>query len=586
MSSTSSINSLASSSSGLSSTNSALDLSNILTAVSGSSTTGIDVNAAVSAAIYADEAPERVWQADQVTLSNQTSALNQLQTATEAVYNDLQSLNTLTGPFSAMTVTSADPNYVSATAADGTTAGSHTVVVNNLATTASWYSDLESSPTSALPTSSLTITTTAGASATFATGTGNTGDNLNDLATAINGANLGVTASVVSDSTGSRLSIVSNNTGAASDFSVTTSNFTGTSWTAPTIPSGATLGANSMVISSGSASVTVATTSGETYSQLADAINSAISTYNSNATANGQATLNVSATANSDSSGTSLTLASSDGTTAFSVNEPAFGFTQASAATDASATVDGVPVQSATNTITGALPGVTLNLLGATQGTAVNLTVGSDSSSIAQAVNQFVSDYNSAMGLVNQQFTVSSSTDSSGNATASEGVLAGDSTVTNLQNAMEAALNYIAKPASGSTTPISMLSDLGISMNNDGTLSVDSTTLNNAIQNDPTQVQNFFQGQALNGFANSFSSVISEFTSPGNGAFQVDLNSISSQNTDLTNQISDFQVYIASQQTILTADYSKAENALQTMNQTMSQLNALLGFNTGSNSNG
>jgi len=584
MSSSSALNSLASSS-GLTSTNSALDLSNILTSLSGSSTTGIDVNAAVSSAIYADEAPERVWQADQVTLSNQTSALNQLQTATEAVYNDLQSLNTLTGPFSAMNVASADPNYVSATASDGTAAGTHTVVVNNLASTASWYSDLEASPTTALPDSSLTITTAGGATATFATGTGNAGDNLNDLATAINGASLGVTATVVTDSTGSRLSIVSNNTGAASDFSITSPNFTGTSWTAPSIASGATLGANSMVISSGSASVTVATTSGETYSQLADAINSAVSAYNTTATANGQATLNVTAAAGSDSSGdTNLSLTSSDGTTPFSVNEPAFSFTQANAATNASATVDGVPVQSATNTLTGTIPGLTIDLLGATQGTPVTLTVASNSSAIAQAVNQFVSDYNSAIGLVNAQFTVSSSTDSSGNTTASEGVLSGDSTITNLQNAMEQALNYTVP--SGSTTSVSSLASLGITMNNDGTLSVDSTTLDNVIQNDPTDVQNFFQGQALNGFASSFSSVLNNFTAPANGAFQVDLQSISSQNNALTQEISDFQPYIQSQQTILTADYSKAESSLQTMNQTMSQLNALLGFNTSSNSNG
>lgn len=582
MSSTSALNSLASST-GLSSTNSALDLSNILTSVTGSSTTGIDVNAAVSAAIYADEAPERVWQADQVTLSNQTTALNQLQTATEAVYNDLQSLNTLTGPFSAMNVSSANSNYVTATAAEGTAAGSHTVVVNNLATTASWYSDLESSPTSTLPSSSLTITTASGATATLATGTGNAGDNLNDLAKAVNGANLGVTATVVTDSTGSRLAIVSNNTGASSDFSVTSPNFTGTSWSAPTIPSAATLGANSMVISSGSASITVATTSGETYSQLAVAINSAVSSYNATATANGQATLNVSAAAGSPTGGSNLTLTSTDGTTPFSVNEPAFSFTQASAATDASATVDGVPVQSATNTLTGTIPGVTVNLLGATQGTPVTLTVASNSSAIAQAVNQFVSDYNSAMGLVNQQFSVSSSTDSSGNTTASEGVLSGDSTLTNLQSAMEQALNYAA-PASGGKTSVPSLASLGITMNNDGTLSVDSTTLDNAIQNNASDVQNFFQGQALNGFANSFSSVLNNFTSPANGAFQVDLQSISSQNNALTQEISDFGVYISSQQTILTADYSKAENALQTMSQTMSQLNALLGFNTSKSS--
>jgi flagellar hook-associated protein 2 len=40
-------------------------------------------------------------------------------------------------------------------------------------------------------------------------------------------------------------------------------------------------------------------------------------------------------------------------------------------------------------------------------------------------------------------------------------------------------------------------------MANDGTLSVDSATLNSALTNNATDVQNFFEGTALNGFANS-----------------------------------------------------------------------------------
>ena len=43
--------------------------------MAGTSTPGIDVNSAVSSALYADRAPERQWQADQVTLTSQTTAL-------------------------------------------------------------------------------------------------------------------------------------------------------------------------------------------------------------------------------------------------------------------------------------------------------------------------------------------------------------------------------------------------------------------------------------------------------------------------------------------------------------------------------
>ena len=562
MSSTSAVNSLLSSAA---STTPAVNISSILAASAGQSTPGIDVTAAVAAGIYADRAPERLWQADQTTLSNQTSALTAIQTATSALETDMESLNTVNGPLAARTVASSNPNYLEATAATGTAAGVHTVVVNSLASIGSWYSDLEASPTSTVPTSSTTITTNSGATATFPTGAGTTGDNLTDLATAINGANLGVTASVVSDSTGSRLAIVSNTSGAAAGFSITSANYTGTSWTSPDIPTGSTLGANSITITIGGTPTTIATTSGETYAQLATAINGL--------------GIGVTATAGTDANGTNLNIASTDGVTPFTINEPSFGFTQAVPAADASLTVDGVPIQSASNTVTGAISGVTLNLLGAAPGSPISLTVASDASQVSTAINQFVTDYNTAIGLVNSQFTVDSSSNT-------EGVLASDPTIVNLQSTLEQAISYMFTPTTGTTT-VSSLNDLGITANSDGSLAVDSATLDNALANNPSDVQNFLEGPALNGFANSLYNSLNTFTMPSTGAFSVDLSSYATQNSALNSQINDFETnYIASQQTILTAEYSKAEVALQQLPQEMQQLNAELGFNSNGSSNG
>ena len=670
MSSTSAINSLLSST-----TNStaSIDLSSMLAASSGTSTPGIDVNAAVTAAIYADRAPERAWQADQTTLTSQTTALTAIQTATEALATDMENLNTLTGPLAARVVESSNSNLVTATAATGTVTGTHTVVVNNLASTESWYSDLASGPTATLPASSLTITTTAGTSATFATGTGNAGDTLNDLATAINGSSLGVKATVVNDSSGSRLAIVSDNSGTAAGFSITSSNYTGTSWTSPDIPSGSTLGVNTVTLTTAAGTVNIATTSGETYAQLATAINNAtvpqvptsytstqgsladdtqltagsVTSITDNATgatfsftassgdtvgdlnnaiaaavsagtlpsniagaissgneviSGGTAAkgitvttndsvlgtmnppanlpLGLTATAGSDANGTHLTIASSDGTSSFSINEPAFGFTQAAAAANASLTVDGVPIQSASNTVTGAISGVTLNLLGAAPGSQVGLTVASDASQVSTAINQFVSDYNSALNLINTQFSIDSTTKA-------QGVLGTDPTVVSLQTTLEQALNYVNSPTTG-TTSVRMLSDLGITADKDsGALSVNTATLNAALVNNSSDVQNFFEGAALNGFANSLYSALNAFTTPANGAFKVDLSSIASANSDLTKQISDFETnYIASQQSILTTEFSNAEIALQKLPQQMAQLNVLLGLTSTGNNNG
>jgi flagellar hook-associated protein 2 len=303
-----------------------------------------------------------------------------------------------------------------------------------------------------------------------------------------------------------------------------------------------------------------------------------------NAAAGAQISLGLTATATTDSSGnTNLSIVSKDGKTTFSINEPSstdttFAFTQSAQGADASITVDGVPATYASNTVKGAISGVTLSLLGAAPGSQIGLTIASDASKVSTAINQFVTDYNTALGLVNAQFKFSTTTDSSGNTSTGQGVLGSDPTLVSFQATLEQALSYVATPADGTSTSVSTLRDLGITVANDGTLSVDSSTLNNALAANPTDVQNFFEGASLNGFANSVYKALNSFTSSANGAFTVDLRSIASTNSSLTTKINEFESgYIASQKTILTADYTSAETALQSLSTTMAQINSLLG---------
>jgi hypothetical protein len=81
MSSVSAVNSLIN---GTTTNTPSINISSILAATSGN-TAALDVTAAVAAGIYADRAPERVWEADQTTLTSQTTALTAIQTATTAV---------------------------------------------------------------------------------------------------------------------------------------------------------------------------------------------------------------------------------------------------------------------------------------------------------------------------------------------------------------------------------------------------------------------------------------------------------------------------------------------------------------------
>lgn len=466
MSSVSALNSLLSSTSSTSS----IDLSSILQAATGASSSGINVTSAVNAALTAARAPETAWQNQQSTLQSQASALTALQNDANNLDNDVQNLNSLAGSLSARTVSSSSPGVVTATAASGSASGNHNVIVNNLATTASWSSGVFASSTAAMPAGSFTLTTGSGATATVTTDGTQT---VSQIADQINSDNLGVTARVVTDATGSRLAIVADSSGSAANFTVTT----------------ATTG---------------------------------------------------------------------------------FGFSQAATGTNASLTVDGIAISSASNTVSGAIPGVTLNLLGAAPGTTVALGVSPDTTQATTAINQFVSDYNQLITDLTTQFTFNGS---------SEGVLASDSVVRSLQNQVLGALSYTYTPASGTTT-VPNLTSLGISVGNDGKLTVNSATLQSTLQSHFGDVQNFFQGTAMNGFANSLDQTLTDFTSPSTGAFTVDLQSINSQYTDLQKSISNFETYyIAPLKTQLTSEYSQAEILLQQLPTQMQQINTMLGLN-------
>jgi flagellar hook-associated protein 2 len=78
---------------------------------------------------------------------------------------------------------------------------------------------------------------------------------------------------------------------------------------------------------------------------------------------------------------------------------------------------------------------------------------------------------------------------------------------------------------------------------------------------------------------------LTSFISPGDGAFTVDLSSISTEYSGLQTDITNFQTnYIVPLQAQLQSDYSEAEIALQGLPQEMQQINTELGLNNNSSS--
>ena len=559
MSSVSSLNSLLSSSS---SSSSSVDISSLLAAATGATSVGIDVTSAVDAAIYAAQAPERQWQAQQTTLQSQMTALTSVQSALTTLSSDLGVLNSPNGALSATAVSSTDPSLVTGTASPGTAVGTHVLTISHLATSASWYSSPLSSASSTLGSSTFTVTQNSGSTNTFSLGS-NGLTSLSSLANAINGDALGITASVVTDANGTRLALVSNTSGSGGNFTVSDGGTSGAGWTSASVAgASSSLAASTFQVSDGTSAATINVAAGSTLADVANQINSQ--------------GLDLNASVITDASGAHLAVAAGGGGSVSLSSDPAFVLTQPSQGANASLTVDGIPISSASNTVTGAVSGLTLNLQGVTSGSQqVTLDVTPDTTQISAAISQFVTNYNSAVSLVNTQFTYNSSSQS-------EGVLGSDGTVRSLQSTLLGVGAY-STTGDSSSSPVSTLASMGISMNDDGTLSINSTQLNQTITNDPSGVLNFFQGSALNGFASSLSKQITGFNEPSVGALSIDMNSLNQQYTDLQTDVNNYESgYIASQRTVLTNMYSKAEIALQQLPTTLKQLQAQLGNNSGS----
>ena len=232
-------------------------------------------------------------------------------------------------------------------------------------------------------------------------------------------------------------------------------------------------------------------------------------------------------------------------------NNTSLTFNAPTGGQNANITLDGIPYASATNTITGAIPGVTLNLAGQSSD-PVQLSVGPDAGQATTAINNFVSAYNQVISDINTEFTFNTSTNS-------QGPLAGDALVEQLQSSL---LNDAAYSISGNGGDVN-LAALGINTNNDGTLTVDSSTLSSALSANPAAVQSFFQNTSSTGFANNFNTDLTNLTDPVQGPLNVDLAQNQAEQTDLTTNITNFQTQLTAQQTALTSEYDAVNASLQ-----------------------
>jgi len=376
---------------------------------------GLDINGLVSQLVTAERAPatnrlnrrEASLQAELSAVGTFKGALSELQSAVKGLTDPAK--------FEAMKATAGDGDLFTATAASAAQAGSYRLEVTQLAEAQKLATPASSAFTSATAVfGSGTITFrfgsydgggfTPNADKIPQTVTVDPANNtLQGVRDAINKANVGVTANIVNDGHGYRLTLSAKDTGAKNALEITVNDSDGN---------------------------------------------------------------------NTDSAG--LSLLAYDGSTKH--------LEQTKAAQDAKAVVDGLTVTSTSNTLSEAIEGVTLTLKSAKPGTTTELTVARDTAAVTGAVNAFVGAYNkfanttAALTAYNPQ-------------TKEKGPLLGDAGVRSATSQLRHALG---EPVTGN--PLRSLSDVGISIQRDGTLKLDSGALQKALEKDPKAVAALFTG--------------------------------------------------------------------------------------------
>ncbi len=429
------------------------------------SSTGLDVQSTVDQLIYTERAPERLMQQRQAVLDAQAAAMRSIQSGLQDLEQKLHSLKDFTGALSARKAESTAPEVLSARAEASAASGTHTVVVQKLATTSSYYTKSITDPGFVFgPGSTFTLQVGDGEAVSVAFD----GKTIQKAADSINNLDFGVRATVITDAAGSRLALVSNTSGLPGAIKISNDQ-TGLAWQT------SNPGQNAEVL------------------------------------------------------------------------------------------VDGVPVQSATNTVSGVIPGLTLTLARESAG-PVQVTVGPDTARAKQALTDFVNSYNSVISAINAQYKVNPSTNVAG-------VLAGDSTIRGLQATLLSSTSYVAEANTGAET----LRSIGVEMQNDGTLKINETTLDHVIATNFTSFQNFFQGTTPEGFARTFASTLMKINDSVLGSVALDLKGIQATRDSIGNQIDNFEVRIKMRQQQLFQQYSQIDVMLRKLPSLQSQISAQLG---------
>ena len=254
------------------------------------------------------------------------------------------------------------------------------------------------------------------------------------------------------------------------------------------------------------------------------------------------------------------------------------GFSVSQMATNSMTQIDGYPSQADTylqrsnNQITGVVTGVTLNLGDA--GSSV-VTVATDTSTIMSNIQAFVTAVNNVQAYIQQQTYYDASD------TTQNGILIGNYAYDMIKSDMDDQLN---DPISGLTDGVdtyTTLAQIGIQTdpNNNGSWTVDTTTLQTALNSDPDAVANLFINNTTKhsvGVAQRVYNYTQDATDSKTGPLNVIISEYNQIISDIDTRIDSETTRIANYRTQELAVFSNLETTLSSLNNQSKSLTSLI----------
>ncbi len=219
-------------------------------------------------------------------------------------------------------------------------------------------------------------------------------------------------------------------------------------------------------------------------------------------------------------------------------------------------------VTSPSNNFTSVVPGLMLQVQQAST-SPVSVSVTNSSTNALASLQAFISDYNSLVTHITSLTSYDAATNTKSD-------LTDDPTTMELQ---QQTAKLVSGQISGSGS-IQSLADLGVTINNDGTLTLDQSTFTNAYQSDPDGVQQFFTA-ANTGFSALFHNLAQQFAAVGTGILSQQSSALGTEVTNNQQRLSSMQSSLNSESAMLTTKFDNMEVAISQLQSELSIINAL-----------